>query len=168
MPKVFTVEKAFLSTVSKEDKTPQVVNTQGGEMHKYMVQFKDQPVPGWIGILKKPGNEVKVGDELYGVVEENNWGKPQFTRMQLPQDGSVKLNSGAPAPQAAAPRSNSAPAPTTSGDTDAKLDYIIRILENARWFVDPNTKVPLGKEGPKDTVIDNIDDKPVDLSELEY
>lgn len=159
MPKVFKVEKAFQSTVSKEDKTPQVITTKGGEMHKYMVQFENQAIPGWIGILKKPGNAVNEGDEMYGVLEENEWGKPQFTRMQLPQDGSVKLNSGAPstsnAPQAA-PN-----APQASGELEAKVDYLISLVEN---FLESQG---VAKPKPANKGLE-ADDQPINLDELDY
>lgn len=162
MAREYKVSKAFLSTVSKEDKTPQVVQTKGGNMHKYIVQVEDQPVEGWLQILKKPGNEVKVGDVLYGDIVENNWGKPQFNRAQRPE-GSYGGGQAQPARQQ----------PQASGNAshiEQKLDYIIRILESARWFVNPDQNVPLGQEGPKqaDVVLDDIDDKPVDLSELDY
>jgi len=161
MPKVFVVEKAFLSTVSKEDKTPQVVETKGGEMHKFMVQFKDQSIPGWIGILKKPGNVVNEGDEMYGVLEENNWGKPQFTRMQLPQDGSVTLKSAGTAPaasQAASAPSKSQP----SGELEDKVDYLISLVEN---FLD-SQGIAKPAAAPKSAPVDG--EKPVDLSEIDY
>lgn len=163
MPKVFKVEKAFLSTEA-DKKTPQVIKTQGGDMHKYMVQFENQSIPGWIGILKKPENAVNVGDEMYGVLEENNWGKPQFTRMQLPQDGSVKLAGSQQArnnaEQSVRTGSNAAPQ-----GVEAKLDYIISLLENRGNFqndgpttVSESTKRPSTDDG----------DAPVDLSQIDY
>lgn len=162
MPKIYTVEKAFLSTVSKEDKSPQVVQTKGGEMHKYMVQFEDQPIKGWIGILKKPGNKVSEGDEMYGVIEENNWGKPQFTRMQLPQDGSITLKTSNSAP--AASQAPSAPKlASPSSETEDKLDYIISLLENFLDVKDKREAQTGTDESPSD-----IDDGPVDLSQLDY
>jgi hypothetical protein len=48
------------------------------------------------------------------------------------------------------------------GNLEAKLDYIIGILEHARWFV------PNEVEKPKDFVPETIDDEPVNLSELDY
>lgn len=162
MPKVFAVEKAFLSTVSKEDKTPQVVETKGGEMHKYMVQFKDQSIPGWIGILKKPGNAVNEGDEMYGVLEENNWGKPQFTRMQLPQDGSVVLKTAGSAP--ASSQAASGPSKTQpSGDLETKVDYIISLLEN---FLDSQGVAKPQAAAQRPSTDDG--EAPVDLSEIDY
>lgn len=163
MPKVFVVEKAFLSTVSKEDKSPQVINTRGGEMHKYMVQFKDQSIPGWIGILKKPGNAVKEGDEMYGVLEENNWGKPQFTRMQLPQDGSVTLKRGGDSQSS----SQQTTAPTKSqpaGELEDKIDYLISIVEN--FLESQGAKKQAASSGNES--YQDIDDGPVDLSQLDY
>ena len=162
MPKVFKVEKAFLST-GDDKTTPQVINTQGGEMHKYMVQFADQEVPGWIGILKKPGNEVKVGDEMYGVLEKNQWGKPQFTRMQLPQDGSVKLNMGSSTTQA--PKTQSTP--QLGGSLEQKVDKILEVVQRLEaTFLQPSAGAPAQRG--QDVVLDDIEDKPVDLSEIPY
>lgn len=152
MPQFYTVAKAFQGK-DKETGEVEVVNTKGGPAEKWLVQVENQPVNGWFSVLKKPGNEVKVGDQLYGVIEENNWGKPQFTRMQAPQD---------------APRAAQATKPAASaGAVEQKLDYIISILENARWFVDPQGTKKLGTEGPKDNVVDDIDDEDVDLSQLD-
>lgn len=160
MPKVFKVEKAFLSTEA-DKKTPQVVTTKGGEMHKFMVQFENQGIPGWIGILKKPGNVINQGDEMYGVIEENQWGKPQFTRMQLPQDGSVQLKTSN------APAETSAPAPKVqegqvNGTVEEKLDYIIGMLE-AHFQPNATTGTPARRdESPTD-----IDDGPINLDDLD-
>lgn len=162
MPKVFTVEKAFLST-EQDKKTPQVVNTKGGEMHKYMVQFKDQAIPGWIGILKKPGNVVNEGDEMYGVLEENQWGKPQFTRMQLPQDGSVQLKTSSQAPKPQGEGQKAAAPQQSSTGVEAKIDYAISLLENLAQFQGAG-----GQYTSNDTVPTDIDAGPVDLSELPY
>lgn len=166
MPKVFVVEKAFLST-GEDKKTPQVINTQGGEMHKYMVQFKDQGIPGWIGILKKPGNSVSQGDEMYGVLEENNWGKPQFTRMQLPQDGSVQLKTAStPAAAPATPPQGTGQAPAVKGGSlEQKVDYIISLLENRGNFqADGPAPTQTSTERPST----NDGDAPVDLSQIDY
>lgn len=166
MPKVFVVDKAFLST-GEDKKTPQVVNTQGGEMHKYMVQFKDQSIPGWIGILKKPGNSVNVGDEMYGVLEENNWGKPQFTRMQLPQDGSVVLKApGAPAAAAPTVPQGTGQVPAVRGGSlEQKVDYIITLLENRANF--PANDTAAVPESVERTAADD-GEAPVDLSQIDY
>lgn len=150
MAQTFIVDKAFLST-DRDTKEVQVINTPGGEMHKYMVQVKNQPIQGWFSVLKKPGNEVKPGDELYGEIVENNWGKPQFNREQKPFGNDAPRQS---APQASQP----------SGDTEAKLDYIISLLEN---FLDAQGGRANSQAGA-DTVAKDIDDGPVDLSQLEY
>lgn len=156
MAREFKVVKAFMST-DKDTGEAQVVQTRGGGMHKFMVQVEDQPVAGWLQILKKPGNEVKVGDTLYGDIVENNWGKPQFNRSERP-DGNFS--------RPAAPARSSQPA---GGHIEEKLDYIIQILESARWFVDPRKNTPLGQEGPKaDVAPTDIDDGPIDLSGIDY
>ena len=152
MAQTFIVDKAFIST-DQNTKEVQVINTPGGEMHKYMVQVKNQPIQGWFSVLKKPGNKVKPGDELYGEIVENNWGKPQFNRAQKPY--------GNDAPRQSAPRAASS---QPVGSLEDKLDYLISLVENflESQGVGVNPKKTVD-EGPTD-----IDDGPVDLSSLDY
>ena len=152
MPQVWKVSKAFQST-NRETGEPDVIKTQGGDMHKYMVQVEGQPINGWLQILKKPGNEVKQGDELYGDIVENNWGKPQFNRAQRPQE-----NFGNSQPQAARPQPQS-----NGGSVEQKLDYIISLLENRGNFQsDGPSAAPASNANPQN------DDGPVDLTQLDY
>lgn len=142
MSKDITVAKAFQST-DRDTKEPQVVNTKGGEMHKYMVQFEGRK--DWIGILKKPGNEVKAGDTMYGdIIEDGQWGKPEFKKAERPF--------GAAAQSAT---------PVASGDLEAKIDYLTSLVEN---FLERQEGRGADKASPTDTP----DDVPVDLSELPY
>ena len=85
MPQVWKVSKAFQST-NRETGEPDVIKTKGGDMHKFMVQVENQPVDGWLQLLKKIGNKVEKGDELYGDIVENNYGKPQYVRADRPQE----------------------------------------------------------------------------------
>lgn len=142
----WTVTKAFQGKAKDSDE-PEVVPTKGGDAHKWLVQVENQPVAGWFSVLKKPGNTVEVGSQLYGTIEENNWGKAQFTRMQEPQDGSR------PAATNAAPKQSNG-----NRSTDEKLDYIISLLEN---------RFRATSERRADVSPEDIDDKPVDLSELD-
>ena len=150
MPQVWKVSKAFQST-NRETGEPDVVKTQGGDMHKFMAQVEGQPVNGWLQILKKPGNELKPGDELYGDIVENNWGKPQFNRAQRPQGGY----GAQPAPQGQ-------PAAQAGGELEDKIDYLISLVEN---FLDSQG---VAKPKAADVSPTDIDDGPVDLSQLEY
>lgn len=149
MPQAFKVVKAFQST-NRETGEPDVVKTQGGEMHKFMVQVENQPVQGWLQILKKPGNEVKPGDELYGDIVENNWGKPQFNRAQKPFDGNAQGQ--APAQTASQP----------SGDLEDKVDYLISLVENFLDSQGVQRPAATNESAPSD------DDGPADLSKLGY
>ena len=153
MAQTFIVDKAFIST-DQNTKEVQVINTPGGEMHKYMVQVKNQPIQGWFSVLKKPGNEVKPGDELYGEIVENNWGKPQFNREKRPF--------GNDAPRQSAPTQSTSSQP--AGSVEEKLDYLISLVEN---FLDAHEGRTNSQAGT-DTVIEDIDDGPVDLSSLDY
>jgi hypothetical protein len=180
MPKVFTVTQAFLST-DKETKEPQLVPTKGGPMHKYMVQFENQSIPGWVSILRKPDSPAVVeGDQFYGVLEENDWGKPQFTRMQTPQDGSVQLNQGgtkAPAAQSAGtvPQSNGSrgalPVASTKAQSSRdeelheKVDFLISLVEQLAESqgIAVRAVTANGDSDPSDD-----DTAPLDLSEIPY
>lgn len=155
MPQIWKVSKAFQST-NRETKEPDVIKTQGGDMHKYMVQVEGQPISGWLQILKKPGNAVNQGDELYGDIVENNWGKPQFNRAQRPQEG-FGGSQQAPAQRRQVP---SQPA----GSVEEKLDYLIGLVEN---FLDAQ-EGRTGSQAGANTVAEDIDDGPVDLSQLDY
>lgn len=158
MPQYFKVSKAFLST-DQNTKEVQVVNTQGGPAHKWMVQVENQPVQGWFSVLKKPGNEVKPGDELYGDIVQNQFGKPQFNRAQEP------YGAGRPAAQAAPV---AAPAAHSGGCVDeelhAKVDFLIRIVEQ---LLESNGQTPPDNT-TSNTDPENPDLGPLDLSEIPY
>ena len=159
MAKDYTVAKAFLGT-EQGTKDPQVIKTQAGDCHKYLVQFEGEESKGWIQILRKidengASQSVDKGQVLYGSLSENNWGKYDFKRMQRPE--------GQAAPAQAAKPAASAPAQSNSG-VEAKLDYIISLLENGANFQGDDTAPaePSQKGSPVD------DEAPVDLNELDY
>lgn len=154
MPQVWKVKKAFQST-NRETNEPDVVKTQGGDMHKFMAQVEGQPVDGWLQILKKPGNELKPGDELYGDIVENNWGKPQFNRAQRPQEDRAPAQNQSARPQPAA----------NGGSVEQKLDYIISLLENRGNF--PANGQPAVSASNNSAPADD-GDQAVDLSQLDY
>ncbi len=149
----YKVVKAFQST-DQDTKEPQVVHTQGGDMLKYMVQVENQPVQGWMGVLKKPGNAVNVGDILYGDIVTNAYGKPQFNRSQRPQDGVG--TTGGPV---AAPYVPQAAQTQPSGTAGEKLDYIISLLEN---FLDSQSSRTGQGEGLGEG------NPPIDIDDLNY
>lgn len=157
MAKDYTVAQAFQGT-EQGTKDPQIINTKAGVCHKYLVKFEGEEDKGWIQILRKIDNgmstPVEKGDVLYGSLSENNWGKFDFKREQRPE--------GQQAPSQA-PRQSSAPA-ASSSNVEAKLDYIISLLENGGNFRSNDTAAtaPSQASAPTD------DDAPVDLNELDY
>lgn len=158
MPQVWKVKKAFQST-NRETQEPDVVKTQGGDMHKFMAQVEGQPVDGWLQILKKPGNELKPGDELYGDIVENNWGKPQFNRAQRPQEDRAPAQSSN---QASAPQGNSS---VTLEMVYNEVKYVRGLLENRGNF--PANGQPAAQAGNNSAPADD-GDQAVDLSQLDY
>lgn len=168
MPQEFTVTKGFQGT-EQETKAPSVINTKAGPCHKYLFQVAGQPVPGWMQLLRKinpdgTSNPIKEGDKLYGSIAENNWGKPEFTKAQRP-DGAPAVQSSTQPGQAPAVPSFAA-APATS-ELEAKVDFIISLLEN---FLDSRNGVQQTEPaGPATSPTNNDgDEAPVNLQSLDY
>jgi len=156
MAKDYIVAQAFLGTVSKEDKTPTIVQSKAGPCHKYIFKVEGQEMDGWLNILRKideNGNAkpLNQGDTVYGEVVENNWGKAQFEKAQKPYTPGQ-------APEQPSQRTT-APAPQETTELEAKVDYLINLFEN---FL--NSKA--GTEPSQNSK--NDEDGPVDLSEIEY
>ena len=145
MPQVWKVTKAFQST-NRDTGEPDVIKTRNGNMHKFMVQVEDQPIDGWLQLLKKVGSKVQKGDELYGDIVENNWGKPQFVRADRPQEVSAN---------------NSQNNVQWTGELDSKLDYLIAMVEN---FLDAQDS----KEQSATNKSSQGDDAPADLTQLDF
>ena len=150
MSQAYKVAQAFQATVSKEDKTPKTVDINGHTFNAWKVKIEGEESKGWINVNKKPGNEIKPGDELYGDIAQID-GK--FGTFYNFKSASRPLGD-APAPQQAA----SAPSQggedwTTNLSTELahdKLDYIIELLEK---LVDPKTGEPT-KQSPE---LDELD-----------
>lgn len=167
----WNVTRAFLAT-QEDKKTPEVVNTQGGPMHKYIFQVDEYT--DWMNVLRKirpdgTSNPLNVGDTVYGEINQNNYGKMQFQRVNRPQQQNpgYQPQANAPAPQQAAPvQQQAAPARinTTNpqSELEAKVDYLISILEN---FL--NNQQSAQQSAAPQTVASD-DDAPVNLDNLGY
>jgi hypothetical protein len=120
MSQAYKVAQAFQATVSKEDKTPKTVEFDGHTFNAWKVKIDGQSDKGWINVNKKPGNEIKPGDELYGNIAQID-GK--FGTFYNFKSASRPLGQATPATASQA----SAPADDLTQD---KLDYIIGLLES--------------------------------------
>lgn len=125
MSQAYKVAQAFQATVSKEDKTPKTVTFDGNTFNAWKVKLVGEESKGWINVNKKPGNEIAVGDELYGDVNQIDGKFGTFYNFK-----------SASRPLGEAPAQSSAPAPandfTANVSTEIvhdKLDYIIGLLE---------------------------------------
>lgn len=160
MAKDYTVKGAFKGSVSKEDKTPQVISTKAGDCHKYLVQFEGEESKGWIQILRKlddsgNSNSIEKGDVLFGSLSENNWGKFDFKREQRPEGSPAPVNQ----------RAQTSSAPQVSGSLEQKVDQILEGVELLKaHFLGATTAA----QGRTDTVLEDIEDGPADLSEIDY
>lgn len=132
MSQAYKVAQAFQATVSKEDKTPKTVTFNGHTFNAWKVKLENQEDFGventqWINVNKKPGNEIKPGDELYGDLDRVD-GK--FGTFYNFKSASRPLGD-APAPQ----QSNSSESEDFTANISTelahdKLDYIIGLLES--------------------------------------
>lgn len=145
MSKAYTVSQAFQATVSKEDKTPKTVELNGNTFNAWKVKLDGESGKGWINVNKKPGNEIKPGDELYGDVVQIDGKFGTFYNFKSASRPLGEL----PAAQSSEPADDFTANVSTELVHD-KLDYIIDLLEK---LVDPATGEPTTK--------------PVDLNELD-
>lgn len=125
MSQAYKVTQAFQATVSKEDKTPKTVELNGNTFNAWKVKLDGQGDKGWINVNKKPGNEIKQGDELYGDIVQVDGKFGTFYNFK-----------SASRPLGEAPAANSQPSGgedwTTNLSTELahdKLDYIIGLAE---------------------------------------
>ncbi len=146
MSQAYKVSQAFQATVSKEDKTPKTVEFDGHTFNAWKVKLDGQSDKGWINVNKKPGNEIKPGDELYGDIAQIDGKFGTFYNFK-----------SASRPLGEAPTQAAAPAPaddfTANVSTELvhdKLDYIIDLLEK---LVDPAT----GEVKPTAPDLDDLD-----------
>jgi len=126
MSQAYKVAQAFQATVSKEDKTPKVVEFDGHTFNAWKVKLDGESGKGWINVNKKPGNEIAPGDELYGDIVQID-GK--FGTFYNFKSASRPLGD-APASQPAA--SSSTDDFTANVSTELvhdKLDYLIGLVE---------------------------------------
>lgn len=120
MAQEYKVSQAFQATVSKEDKTPKTVELNGSTFNAWKVKLEGQSDKGWVNVNKKPGNEIKSGDELYGdiVAVDGKFGR--FWNFKSASRPMGELSSS----------------PTSSanaidvGELNDKIDYLIRISED--------------------------------------
>lgn len=136
MSQAYKVAQAFQATVSKEDKTPKTVEFDGHTFNAWKVKLEGHSDKGWINVNKKPGNEIKPGDELYGDINQVDGKFGTFYNFK---------SASRPLGEAPAQASETAEDFTANISTELahdKLDYIIDLLEK---LVDPATGQPTTK-----------------------
>lgn len=156
MSKAYKVAQAFQATVSKEDKTPKTVTFDGNTFSAWKVKLEGQEEFGvegkdWINVNKKPGNEIKPGDELYGDLTPID-GK--FGRFWNFKSASRPLGE-APAQAAQAPAEDFTQG-IVSEITQDKLDYIIGLAEAIAEAVGANAAQP-STQAPGSPDLDDLD-----------
>ena len=158
MSQAYKVVQAFQQTVSKEDKTPKTVNINGNTFNAWKVKLENQEDFGventqWINVNKKPGNEIKPGDELYGDLTPIDGKFGRFWNFK-----------SASRPLGEAPAQASSPAPaedfTSNLSTELahdKLDYIIGLAEAIAEKLGANATPSTTAPGNTSPDLDDLD-----------
>ena len=118
MSQAYKVAQAFQATVSKEDKTPKTVEFDGHTFNAWKMKLVGQEDKGWINVNKKPGNEIKPGDEVYGDINQIDGKFGTFYNFK-----SVSRSMGESFSSGAAVDSDGL-------SVSDKLDHIIELLES--------------------------------------
>lgn len=161
MAQEYTVVKAFQGK-DKETNQPEVVQTKAGACHKYLFQVNE--FPGWFNTLRKitdgKSTPLQEGDKVYGDFQENNYGKLAFVKAQRP------FQAGAQTPpnqySGAVPQAPAAVRVEPTTNLEAKVDYVISLLENFLSSQNSGQQQNATEPAPSD------DDAPVDLAQLDY
>ena len=140
MSQAYKVSQAFQATVSKEDKTPKTVTFNGHTFNAWKVKVENQEDFGvegdqWINVNKQPGNEIKVGDEIYGDIDRVDGKFGSFYNFKYASRPLGQAPNPASTPGTQAPAEDFTANVSTELVHD-KLDYIIDLLEK---LVDPAT-----------------------------
>jgi len=141
MAQEYTVTNAFQQTVSKEDKTPKSFTSHGKTLYPWFMALDG--VDGWVSINKQEGNVITPGDVIYGNIQQNQWGKNEFKSESRPL-GNLPTPPRAPQP-----------IPEGTSDLEAKIDYLTTLVEQL-------------VEQRQDVILEDIEDKPIDLSEIPF
>jgi hypothetical protein len=142
MSKAYTVTQAFQATVSKEDKTPKTVELNGNTFNAWKVKLDGESGKGWINVNKKPGNEIKPGDELYGDVVQIDGKFGTFYNFKSASRPMGDLPASKPSSSVAQATPSDTPSAVSTELMHDKLDYIISLLEKQ----DTTTAKPVNLE----------------------
>lgn len=140
------------------DGNPKVWESQYGTFEVWNVYFENDDTKYQVNKKEGFGGYQK-GEQVYGTISTNQYGG-RFKQEQAP-DGVTPQ--AAPAKASAAPAQRAQSTPSNSG-VEAKLDYIISLLENGNNF--RSDDAPATEPSQKGPATD--DDAPIDLEELDY
>lgn len=155
MSQVYVVSNSMRA--KDRDGNPKVWNSQYGDFDVWNVYFQGDE--NKYQVNKKPGfGGYAKGQEVYGTATLGQYGG-QFKQEQAPE-GMQLSGGGQPAAQ---PTAQPQQSNNSNGTVDEKLDYIIGMLE-AHFQGNGSA----GTQANRDTVVEDIDDKPIDLSQIDY
>lgn len=141
MAQEYTISNVY--PVMKADKVTQSsFEAHGNKLLKWRLFFEG--IDGHYVTNRKEDNAPQKGDVVYGELGQDQFGNATFKSESRPL-GELPSQ---PA------KSQSQPA-ASGGDIEAKLDYLITLVEQLA-------------DHEKDVVLEDIDDKPIDLSEIPF
>lgn len=139
MAQEYTISNVY--PVMKQDKVTQSsFEAHGNTLFKWRLFFEG--VDGHYVTNRKEDNPPQKGDVVYGELTKDQFGNDTFKSESRPLG---ELPSQPRQPQQS----------QSSGELEEKVDYLITLVEQL-------------VEGRRDTVLEDIDDKPIDLSEIPF
>ena len=136
------------------DGNPKVWESQYGTFEVWNVYFQNDDTKYQVNKKEGFGGFTK-GQQVYGTLTTSQYGG-QFKQEQPPEGSTPPAQSQGQGQKAASPQQ-----PSTG--VEAKIDYAISLLENLAQFQGAGSQ-----HTSNDTVPTDIDDGPVNLSELPY
>lgn len=121
-----------------QEGNPKIYNSPYGPLETWNVWFEGQKDKKPYQWQRKEGSEVNKGDVVYGNASIVERGGYKFPTFKSEQRPLGQL-------------------PSVSKDDDEKQDYIIEMLENIER-----------KLGIRDTILEDIDESPIDLSDIPF
>ena len=164
MSQFFTVSECFPNS---ENGQRVIRQGQYGPTVKWLFKVNEQATSKWMSVNRKPDNDLKPGDQVYGEIGQWPDGGEKFIRMQAPQQGGYAQPQAPQQPQyqpRPQPQNTTSSAPQSSVTLDMvyqELKYVRGLLENGANFQadDVPTENP-SNEGPQN------DDDGLDLSQF--
>lgn len=141
MAQEYTISNAYPATV-KATGEHRTFEAHGNTLYVWRLFFEG--LEGYYMTNRKEDNAPQKGDVVYGTLGEDKFGNGTFKSEQRPLGQLPTRNTNST---------------SVSGDVDAKLDYLISMVESM---------ADMKSQTERDVVLEDISEDPIDLSEIPF